>query len=92
MSVIKGEETYYLNCPQIESERTIGSVGCHFGRPLGENVKAAFRDMVMRLHRFHGFDVMDAYELLGQVGEVRVHQALDNWNAVLVKLDKKYLE
>jgi hypothetical protein len=69
----------------------IGSVRCHFGRPLGENVKAAFRDLVMRLHRFHGFSVVDAYELLGQVGEVRVHQTLDHWNAVLVKLDKRYL-
>jgi hypothetical protein len=45
----------------------------------------------MRLHRFHEFTIVDAYELLGQVGEVRVHQTLDNWNAVLVKLDKKYL-
>jgi len=39
----------------------------------------------------HGFDKIDAYELLGQVAEVRVHQTLDNWNAVFVKLDKRYL-
>ena len=91
IDLIKQEENKYLHCPQIESERTIGSVGCHFGQPLGENVKAAFRDMVMRLHRFYGFTVVDAYELLGQVGEVRVHQTLENFNAVLVKLDKRYL-
>jgi amidase len=93
IDLIKQGETRYLNCPQIESERTIGSVGCHFGQPLGENVKAAFHDMVMRLHRFYGFTIVDAYELLGQVGEVRVHQTLsfDNYNAVLVKLDKRYL-
>ena len=93
IDLIKQEETHYLNCPQIESESTIGSVGCHLGQPLGENVRAAFYDMVMRLHRFYGFTVVDAYELLGQVGEVRVHQTLpfDNLNAVLVKLDKRYL-
>lgn len=91
IDLVKASGSHYLHCPQIESDRTIGSVGCHFGRPLGENVKAAFRDLVMRLHRFHGFSVVDAYELLGQVGEIRVHQALDNWNAVLVKLDKRYL-
>ena len=93
IDLIKQEESHYLYCPQLESERTIGSVGCHFGQPLGENVKSAFRDMAMRLHRFYGFTVVDAYELLGQVGEVRVHQTLsfDNYNAVLVKLDKKYL-
>lgn len=91
IDLIKQEENYYLNYPQIESERAIGSVGCHFGQPLGENVKAAFHDMVMRLHRFYGLTVLDAYELLGQVGEVRVHQTLDKFNAVLVKLDKRYL-
>jgi len=46
---------------------------------------------VMRLHRFYSFTVLDAYELLGQVGEVRVHQTLDKLNAVLVKLDERYL-
>jgi amidase len=94
IDLINQEENHYLNCPQIESERTIGSVGCHFGQPLGDNVKAAFHDMLMRLHRFYGFTLVDAYELLGQVGEVRVHQTLsfDNYNAVLVKLDKKYLK
>jgi len=93
IDLVKREESRYLGCPQIESERTIASVGCHFGQQLGENVKAAFRDMVMRLHRFYGFDLVDAYELLGQVGEVRVHQALsfDNFNAASVKLDKRYL-
>lgn len=90
INLIKQENSHYLDCPQIESDRTIGSVGCHYGQPLGENIKAAFRDMVMRLHRFYDFTVIDAYELLGQVAEVRVHQTLENFNAVLVKLDKKY--
>lgn len=91
IDLITQEHSHYLNCPQIESERTIGSVGCHFGQPLVDNVKAAFQDMVMRLHRFYSFTLVDAYELMGQVGEVRVHQTLENLNAVLVKLDKKYL-
>jgi amidase len=91
IDLIKAADARLLSCPQIECERTIGSVGCDFGRPLGDNVKIAFRDLVNRLHRFHGFDKMDAYELLGQVAEVRVHQTLDNWNAVFVKLDKRFL-
>jgi hypothetical protein len=45
----------------------------------------------MRLHRFHGLSLLDAYKLLGQVAELRVPQTLDHWNAVLVKLDKRYL-
>jgi amidase len=91
IDLIKQEDSHYVNCPQIESDRTIGSIGCHYGQPLGDNVKAAYRDMVMRLHRFYGFDLVDAYELVGQVGELRVHQTLENLNAVLVKLDKRYL-
>ena len=91
IDLIKGKDAQYLVCPQIACDRSIGSVGCHFGRPLGDNVKSAFRDMVCRLSRFHGFNKMDAYALLSQVGEVSVHQTLDNWNAALVKLDRKYL-
>jgi amidase len=91
IDLIKQENSKYIDSPQIESQRTIGSIGCHFGKPLGENVRVAFRDMVMRLHRFYGFTVIDAYELLGQVGEVRVHQTLEDLNTVLVKIDKKYL-
>ena len=91
VDLIKAGSSQYLRCPQIACDRTIGSVGCHFGRPLGDNVKSAYSDMVSRLVQFHGFDKMDAYELLGQVGEIRIHQTLDDWNAVLVKLDRKYL-
>ena len=91
IDLIKARSSTYLRCPQIECARTIGSVGCHFGRALSENVRSAYSDMVSRLVQFHGFDRLDAYELLGQVGEVRVHQTLDDWNAVLVKLDRKYL-
>ena len=91
IDLIKARSSQYLLCPQIECERTIGSVGCHFGRALDQNVRRAYSDVVNRLHQFHGFDKMDAYELLGQVGEVRIHQTLDDWNAVLVKLDRKYL-
>jgi amidase len=91
IDLIKAAGCEYLLCPQIACEQTIGSVGCHFGRPLGDNVRSAFRDMINRMHQFHGFDKIDAYELLGQVAQVRVHQTLDDWNAVLVKLDRKYL-
>jgi len=90
IDLIKADKSVCLGCPQTESARTIGSVGCHFGRPLGANVKFAYRDMVIRLHQFYGFEKTDAYDLLGQVGEVRVHQTLEHWNAVLVKLDKKH--
>jgi len=92
INLIKARSSEYLVCPQIECERTVGSVGCHFGRPLDQNVRSAYRDLVNRMHQFHDFDKLDAYQLLGQVGEVVIHQTLDDWNAVLVKVDRKYLK
>jgi len=91
VDLIKARDSGYLRCPQIECARTVGSVGCHFGRALDQNVRSACRDMIDRLVQFHDFDRMDAYQLLGQVGEVVIHQTLDDWNAVLVKLDRKFL-
>ena len=92
VDLIKGPGSKHVACPQIELPDSIGSIGCHFGRPLGDNVKAAFQDMILRLHKHYGFSRIDAYELLGQVARIRVHQALDNWNAVSVSIEKKYLQ
>lgn len=88
IELIKARDSGCLLCPQIECTRTVGSVGCHFGRNLGKNVRSAYRDMANRMVQFHQFDRMNAYPLFGQVGEVVVHQALDDWNAVLVKVAK----
>lgn len=91
IELVKARDSRYFQCPQLECGDFIGSIGCHFGRPLDHNIRAAYSDLVHRLHQFHGFDKLDAYELLGQVGQVRIHQTLDNWNAVLVKIEKRFL-
>jgi amidase len=91
VDLIKAKDSQYLVCPQFESETAVGSIGCHFGRPLDHNIRRAYSDMVNRLHQIHGYDKTDAYELLGQVGQIRIHQTLDDWNAVLVKLEKRYI-
>ena len=91
VDIIKEKDSRYIGYPQLESERTIGSVGCQFGRPVGDNIKLAFKDLITRMHKFYGFEIIDAYQLLGQIAEVTVHQTLDNWTSAMVKIDKKYL-
>jgi amidase len=91
IDLIKSDETRHVACPQIECDRMIGSIGCHFGNSLIENVKEAFRDMIQRLHHFHGFSRLEAYELLGQLARIRTHQTLDDWNSAFVSIDTRYL-
>jgi len=40
IELIKARDSDYLRCPQIEYTRTVGSVGCHFGRPLAKTFAA----------------------------------------------------
>ncbi|MBW2122853.1 MAG: hypothetical protein JRH07_13560, partial [Deltaproteobacteria bacterium] len=43
-----------------------------------------------RLNRFHGFSLMDAYHLLGQVGEVRACQLVGDFQAAMVKIRRDF--
>jgi amidase len=47
---------------------------------------------VERLHRAHGFSRADAYQLLGQVGRVRVGNMIDPFFSVLASVEWRYLE
>jgi hypothetical protein len=47
---------------------------------------------VQRLHRGHGFTVADAYQLLGQVGRLRVGNMIDPFYSALATVERRYLE
>lgn len=92
VELIKRDASRYVRCPQIETTESIGSIACHFGLPLDFNVKAAFSDLVERLQRFHGFEQVEAYELLGAAGQLRVSQCVEGgWNSAMASLHKQYL-
>ena len=63
---------------------------CFLLLALGNQISCHFYP-VIDLHQFYGFEKTGVHELLGQIGKMRVYKTLDNSNAVLVKLDKKYL-
>ena len=75
----------FSELPQLNTSEWIGSIAAFGGVTLGDNVRAAYVDLVKRLQRFHGFELLDAYELLGHVGTVEVGTMNDpafwSWHA-----------
>ena len=92
VKVLTLEEAGFEGCPQINGDDFIGSIGCHFGNPISENIKYAYFDLIQRLKSHYGFSTMDAYHLLSQVGEVRVCQILGNHQAALAKVKRRFIE
>jgi len=92
VKVLAREEAKYGNCPQINGDDFIGSIGCHFGNPISENIKYAYFDLIQRLKSHFGFSTIDAYHLLSQLGEVRVCQVLGNHQAAMAKVKRRFIE
>lgn len=88
--VIHRESAEYGKWPQLESPRWIGSIGCTL-TSLGDAAQAAYRDLVFRLESFHGYERMDAYHLVAQVGLLRVCQMTHPHYTCLAMIDRKYL-
>ncbi len=91
-NVLNRKEAKFGSCPQINGNDFIGSIGCHFGNAISENIKYAYFDLIQRLKSHFGFSTIDAYHLLSQVGEVRVCQVLGNHQAALAKVKRKFIE
>jgi acetamidase/formamidase len=62
------------------------------GAELTSCARAAYTDLVERLHRGHGFSRTDAYHLLGQVGRLHVGNMIDPFYSVLATVERRYLE
>ena len=92
IQIISKEEANFENCPQINNNNFIGSIGCHFGNEISENIKYAYYDLIQRLKKYYGFSIMDAYHLLSQVGEVRVCQILGDHQAAMAKIQRHFIE
>jgi amidase len=86
VDVIKGRS---ISWPRIESDTEIMTMGSY--RPLEDAFRIAHKGMVDWLVADFGFDMMDAYQLLSQVGKAQVSQAVDPNYTVLARFPKKYL-
>jgi len=86
LPLIKGKK---VNTPRFENDEYLMSVGSI--RPLDDCLRIAYGDMVDWLMEDYGLDRADAYQLLSQVGRVRVGNVVDTLYTVVAKFPKKYL-
>ncbi len=86
VSVIKGKR---IDWPRLEDATHIMVAGS--GRPLIDAFRLAHVELIEWLAEEHGFDKLDAYTLIGQVGENTVANIVDPAYTVLAKINKRYL-
>ena len=86
IEVIKGKT---IDWPRLEDETHIMVAGS--GRPLIDAFRLAHVELIEWMAQEHGFDKIDAYALIGQVGESTVANIVDPAYTVIAKINKKYL-
>jgi acetamidase/formamidase len=85
------EAAQFVALPQINTDAAIGSVAGYEGVPLTECARAAYRDLMRRLERFHGFGRSEAYELLSVAGRLDVGNMIDPFYSIMASIDRRYL-
>jgi acetamidase/formamidase len=86
ISVVKGKRILW---PRLEDATHIMVAGS--GRPLIDAFRLAHVELIEWLAAEYGFDKLDAYTLVGQVGENTVANIVDPAYTVLAKINKRYL-
>ena len=92
MRVRDREAAGFVALPQLDTAEAIGSLAGLQGAELAGCARAAYTDLVERLHRGHGFTRTDAYHLLGQAGRLHVGNMIDPFYSVLATVERRYLE
>lgn len=86
VNLIKGKK---INWPRLENDRMIMSIGST--RPLIDALRIACVDLVNWLVQDHGYDKIEAVQLLGQAAQLEIANVVDPNYSVACQLDKRYL-
>ena len=86
VDVIKGVTTPW---PRLETDTQLMSTGS--ARPLEDAFRISQVDMVQWAAELTGLDIMDAYQLVSQVGESPLANVCDSNYTCLTKVHKRYL-
>ena len=86
IDVVKGRK---IDWPRLEDENHIMVVGA--ARPLMDAFRIAHVELIEWLVDEYGFGKLDAYALLGQVGESTVANVVDPLYTVVAKYPKRFL-
>ena len=86
LDVVKGKT---IDWPRLEDKDYIMVAGS--GRPLIDAFRLAHVELIEWIEQEYGFDRLDAYTLVGQVGESTVANIVDPAYTVVAKINKRYL-
>jgi acetamidase/formamidase len=86
IDVVKGRT---IDWPRLEDADHIMVVGS--ARPLIDAFRLAHVELIEWMQQDYGFDRLDAYTLVGQVGESTVANIVDPAYSVVAKIRKQYL-
>jgi acetamidase/formamidase len=75
--------------PRIESDTELMAVGS--SRPMEDAARIAWMELIRWLAADYGFEPLEAYQLLTQVGRMRVGNMVDPQYSLVAKLEKRYL-
>ena len=86
VNVVKGKKIAW---PRLENETTLMSIGST--RPLMDALRLACSDLISWLVDDYGYDKLEAYELVGETGVVKIANVVDPQYSVACGVDKRYL-
>jgi len=86
LDLSKGQE---ISWPRVESDKFIMAIGS--ARPLEDAARIAYRELVFWMEQDYGFNRLEAYMLLTQVGRVRLGNMVDPNYTVGASIQRKYL-
>ncbi|MGB0091092.1 MAG: acetamidase/formamidase family protein [Solirubrobacteraceae bacterium] len=86
LDVIKGEA---IQWPRIESPTKLMTVGS--ARPMEDAARIAYTELVEWIASDHGFERLDAYQLLTQLGELYVGNMVDTNYSLVAAIAKEHL-
>jgi len=90
IELLKRAQLKYFNLPQLNSDVFIGSIAA--AGSLDQAVKQAYRDLILRMQQ-HGFEIIEAYQLLSSVGEVQIGQMIPPlFQSALAFVKRQYVE
>lgn len=72
ITLVSKEEAGFSNCPQVNTDEFIGSVGLPNCSDLTAAMKMGYTDLIRRMEKSYGITPCDGYMLLNLAGEVRV--------------------
>jgi acetamidase/formamidase len=79
-----------ISWPRIVSDTHL--MTCGSARPLEDAARIAWKELVLWLSEDYQLSKLDAYHLLGQVGQMRVGNMVDPNYTMVAKIERKYVE